>query len=163
MAQFDFLQDQETNALIARLATEAAEIMAPEEADLADLIAGEYLEEVRTAGVLLYPGKGRDLSLGMGEAELWLLVVLPVLTGFVANMMAAFGVWTVRDIRVRLTHREASHPSASVVQPDQVRQWLTLQARLAGMNDVQIEQLATLLSTSLQAMLLAGQQGEGAS
>ncbi len=28
---------------------------------------------------------------------------------------------------------------------------------------VQIEQLATLLSTSLQAMLLAGQQGEGAS
>ncbi|MBE2234973.1 MAG: hypothetical protein IAE85_15870, partial [Anaerolinea sp.] len=114
MAQFDFLQDQETNALIARLATEAAEIMAPEEADLADLIAGEYLEEVRTAGVLLYPGKARDLSLGMGEAELWLLVVLPVLTGFVANMMAAFGVWTVRDIRVRLTHREASHPSASV-------------------------------------------------
>lgn len=159
MAQFDFLQDEDAGALIARLATDVAQIMAPEEADLADLVAEEYLDQVRAAGALLYPGKTRDLSLGIGEADLWLLVALPVLTGCVANMMAVFGVWTVHNIRERLAHREAMDASTSALQPDQVRQMLDPQARLAGMSDAQIEQLAALVSTSLMAALLAGQPG----
>jgi hypothetical protein len=163
MAQFDFLQDEDAGALIARLAADAAHVMAPEEADLADLVAEEYLEEVRAAGALLYTGKTRDLSLGIGEAELWLLVVLPVLTGFVANLMAVFGAWTVHSIRERLAHHETTGAPGSALQPDQVRQLLAPQARLAGMSDAQIEQLATLLSASLVAVLLAGQQGGRAS
>jgi hypothetical protein len=163
MAQFDFLQDEDAGALIARLAADAAQVMAPEEADLADLVAEEYLEEVRAAGALLYPGRTRDFSLGIGEAELWLLVVLPVLTGFVANLMAAFSAWTVHGIRERLAHPETPGASESVLQPDQMRQLLAPQARLAGLSEAQIEQLATLLSASLMAVLLAGQQGGGAS
>ncbi len=163
MAQFDFLQDQDAGALIARLAVEAAQVFAPEEADLADVVTEEYLEEVRTAGALLYPGKSRDLSLGIGEAELWLLVVLPVLTGFVANLMAAFSAWTVHGLRDRLAHDARADAPGSALQPDHVRQWLAPQARLAGLTDAQAEQLATLISASLLAVLLAGQQGGGAS
>lgn len=163
MAQFDFLQDEDAGALIARLTADAAQVMAPEEADLADLVAEEYLEQVRTADALLYPGKSRDLSLGIGEAELWLLVALPVLTGFLANLMAALGVWTIRGIRDRLAHHEMHDASGSALQPEQVRQLLAPQARLVGMSDAQLDQLAALLSVSLLAVLLAGQQGGGAS
>lgn len=163
MAQFDFLQDEDAGALIARLAADAAQAMAPEEADLADLVAEEYLEQVQAAGALLYPGKSRDLSLGIGEAELLLLVVLPVLTGFVANLMAAFGAWTVHGIREKLAHHESTDAPGSALQMDQVRQMLAMQARLAGMSDAQIEQLMPVVWTGLMAVLLAGQQGGGAS
>ncbi len=163
MAQFGFLQDEDAGALIARLTADVAQVMAPEEADLADLVAEEYLEQVRTADALLYPGKSRDLSLGIGEADLWLLVALPVLTGFLANLMAALGVWTIRGIRDRLAHHEMSDASGSALQPEQVRQLLAPQAHLVGMSDAQLDQLAALLSVSLLAVLLAGQQGGGAS
>ncbi len=163
MAQFDFLQDEDINALIIRLAADAAQVMAPEEADLADLVAEEYLDQVREAGALLYPGKVRDMSLGMGEAELWLLVVLPVLTGFVANLMAEIGARTMLGIRERWTHSGAAGAPAAALQPDQMRQQLVTQARLVGMSDAQIEQLAALVSASLLAVLLTGQQGGGAS
>lgn len=163
MAQFDFLQDEDAGALIACLATDVVQVMAPEEADLADFVVEEYLDQVRTAGVLLYPGKSHDLSLGIGEAELWLLAVLPMLTGCVANLMAAFGVWTVHSIREKLARHESTDASASALQPDQVRQMLAPQARLAGMSDAQIEQFAALVSASLIAVLLAGQQRGGAS
>lgn len=162
MAQFDYLQDEDASALIARLAADAAQAMAPEEADLADLVAEEYLEQVRAAGALLYPGKARDLSLGIGEAELWLLVVLPVLTGFVANLMAAFSAWTVHGLREKLAHHESTDAPASTLQMDQVRQMLALQARLAGMSDAQLEQLMPVVWAGLLAVLLAGQQGGGA-
>lgn len=163
MAQFDFLQDEDAGVLIARLAADAAQVLAPEEADLADLVTEEYLEEVRAAGALLYPGKSRDLSLGVGDAELWLLVVLPVLTGFVANLMAAIGAWTVHGIREKLAQHGSSDASTVTLQPDQVRQLLAPQARVAGMSDAQVEQLVALVSASLMAVLLAGQQGGGAS
>ena len=163
MAQFDFLQDEDAGALIARLAAAAAQVMAPEEADLADLVAEEYLDQVRAADALLYPGTPHEISLGIGEAELWLLVVLPVLTGFVANLMAVFSAWTVHGLREKLAHHESTDAPASALQMDQVHQMLAMQARLAGMSDAQIEQLMPVVWAGLLTVLLTGQQGGGAS
>ena len=164
MAQFDFLQDEEIGALIVLLAADAAQTWAPDEVDLVDLVAEEYLDQVREADTLLYAGPARGLSLGIGEAELWLLIILPVLTGFVANLMAAFSAWSMHGLREKLArHAPAPGTDTSVLPPAQVRQLLEPQARQAGMTDAQIDQLAALLSASLMAILLTSQSGGGAS
>jgi hypothetical protein len=160
MAQFAFLQDEETRAALTQLASDTAKVWAPSEVDLADLVVEEYLDQVQEADQLLFAAPERDLSLGIGEAELWLLVILPVLTGFVANLLAAFSAWSVHSLREKLADQPSPpQTTTGVLPPAQVRQMLEPQARLAGLSDMQIDQLAALLSASLMAILLAGHNG----
>ncbi len=163
MAQFAFLQDEETRSAIARLAADAARVWAPSEVDLADLITDEYLDQVQEADQLLYAAPARELSLGIGDAELWLLVILPVLTGFVANLLAAFSAWSMHTLRERLAARPPSAAApASGPLPEEVRRALAAQARSAGLSEAQVEQLAAIVVASLAAILASGSQGGGA-
>lgn len=164
MAQFAFLQDEETRSAIARLAADAARVWAPSEVDLADLITEEYLDQVQEADRLLYATPTRELGLGIGEAELWLLIILPVLTNFMANLLATFGAWSIDSLRERMAARSKPPAApAGLVLPEGLRQALATQARLAGLSESQIEQLAAILAASLAALLASGSQGGGAS
>lgn len=163
MAQFDFLQDDDARAVIAQLAAEAARVWAPDEAGLADLIAEEYLDQVQEADQLLYAAPTRELSLGIGDADLWLLIILPVATGFLANLLAAFSAWSLHSLRQRLASQSSPTQTAAGSLPSsQVRQLLEPQARLAGLSEAQIDQLAALFAAGLSAILLAGGNGGGA-
>lgn len=162
MAQFAFLQDEETRRAIARLAADVAKVWAPSEVELADLVTEEYLDQVQEANQLLYAAPTRELSLGIGEAELWLLVILPVLTNFVANLLAAFSAWSMHSLREKLAARPTPPAaSAGLALPEEVRQALATQARLVGLSEAQIEQLVVVLSVGLATILASKAQGGG--
>ncbi|MCS6845999.1 MAG: hypothetical protein NZ528_17040 [Caldilineales bacterium] len=163
MAQFAFLQDEETRSAIAHMAAEAAKVWAPSEVDLAYLITEEYLDQVQEADRLLYAAPARELSLGIGEPDLWLLVILPVLTGFMANLLAAFSAWSLHTLRERLAAQSAPPPaSAALHLPDEVRRALATQAEAAGLSGAQIEQLLAILLLALAAALSGSSKGGGA-
>jgi hypothetical protein len=157
MPALDFLADDQSRSVIARLAKEVAKAWAPDQVDDADLVTELYLEEVQAAGRLQYLRRDREHALGFGGVEdLVLLLILPVLTGFLGNLLAVMSVSTFEGLRKKW----ASQPT-DAFRPEALMSALEPQARAAGLNPKQIEQLTQLLAISLSAILTAGNSGGG--
>jgi len=92
MGQVNFLNDSECRRAIVLLTSEAAKRWAPDEVDMVDVAANEYFHQVQEAGHILYPAKARGQPLGFDTGSLLTLVILPVATGFVGNLLAAIPV-----------------------------------------------------------------------
>jgi hypothetical protein len=149
MSDLDFLNDEECRAAIARMAAEVAKAWAPDEVELAEIITDGYLERVQQAGRLLYRREAKGVSMGLGLEDIVLLLVLPVLTGFLGNLLAAYSVRTWEELR----HRMAA-PAAITLCADLLRPLLEREARAIGLTSVQVEQMARLLPAVLTALLL---------
>ena len=160
MSNFEFLQDEACRNAITELAGAAATQWAPDEVDLVDLVAEEYLDQVQAAGSLLYPTRSPDLALGIGEAELFLLVILPVVTGFMANLLATLGVRTMEGLHHKTAgHPPTDQPSTIDLSQQRVRQLVAPQAQVVGLRDDQVEQLVVMISSMVIAMLAANPPG----
>lgn len=157
MLDFEFLHDPATRAAIKDMVGAAASKWAPDEVDVVGLVTEKYLHRVRAAGELLYPTQARNAAFGIGNTDLWLLVVLPVVTGFMGNLLAAMGVMTIQALYHKVGARSpAEWLSAIDLSPERVKALIAPQARVMGLKEDQIEQLARLISTVLVTTLTTG-------
>ena len=160
MGQVSFLNDDECRAAIVRLSAEAARVWAPDEADLVDVVADEYLRQVRAAGRILYPVRTADQGLDFGGSELWLLIILPIVTGFVGNLLAEVGLETWKELRSQAGPRWAGdEPRVTPPDPERIRTLIAPVARAGNINSRQIEQLAQLFADVMRELLTADDQG----
>lgn len=160
MGQVSFLDDNECRAAILRLSAEAARVWAPDEVDLVEVVADEYLRQVHAAGRILYPTRTADQGLGFGSSELWLLVILPIVTGFVGNLLAEIGLETWKELKSRAGSRWAGEaPRFTPPDPKRIRTLIEPAARASGINSGQIEQLAQLFADVMTELLTTAGQG----
>jgi len=161
MGQVNFLNDSECRSTIVRLTSEAAKRWAPDEVDMVDVAADEYFYQVQEAGHILYPAKARGQPLELGTVELMTLVILPVATGFVGNLLAGLCVETFKELRSKRAQQQgAEKPGTSLppdsLRPDRIRPLIKREAQASGLNPKQVEQLARIFSNVISELLSAG-------
>jgi len=152
----DFLNDDAIRRAIVRLTSEAARLWAPDEADLVDVVADEYFRQVQDAGRILYPAKTGDRPLGLESTELWILVILPVVTGFVGNLLSEVGVETFKVLRSKIAQRQRSKEEETKLEPEGIRPVIEREAQAIGFDSKQVEQLVQLLSKVISDPLANG-------
>jgi len=159
MGNVHFLNDSACRDAIVRMTSEATRLWAPGEMDLVGVAADEYFRQVQDAGRILYPAKTAARPLGFEGCEFWMLVILPVATGFIGNLLAEAGVGTFKELKSRVEQRQRSKETAAKPRPipfgpDRIRPLIESKARSSGMSSRQIEQLPRLFSNVISEFLL---------
>lgn len=155
MDELTFLSDAATRSAIVRLTTEATRVWAPDEVDLVDVAAEEYFRRVRSEGRLLYPAKTDGRPLGFGERELLTLVILPVVTGFISNLLSEAGVDAFRALKSRTGKTdELDKEQVIAFDPEKIRPLLEQEAQASGISSRQTEELARILCRVTMELLL---------
>jgi len=159
MGNVHFLNDSACRDAIVRMTSEASRLWAPDETDLVGVAAGEYFRQVQDAGRILYPAKTAARPLGFGGDAMWMLIILPVATGFLGNLLAEAGVGTFKELKSKVGQRQrskemAAKPRPIPFSPDRIRPLIESKARTSGMSSKEIEQLAHLFSDVISGLLL---------
>ncbi len=156
MPSTDFLKDAACQDVIRQVAIAALQKLAPEELDLVDMVADEYFARSLAAGQLLRPQKTGGGALSMASGEIGLLVIIPVVTGCLGNLLAMMGVWSLQELYTRFKAAQAARQTVVKLDVQLLRQLLEQSARGAGLEPKQIELLAGVLSSILLAGVAGG-------
>lgn len=165
MDSIRFLDQIDNRNAILNYATEAAEVMAPSEADLVEVIAEEYFHQVKKAGRVLYPIKSRGRPLGVGAPELVVGAVVAVVTGFLGNLLSEAAVGSYVKIKSKKEQIQASPgmatmPQLPIYRQDQVNSWAKSQMQAAGFSSKQMDQLLPFLIKMASELMVTGNQRE---